>query len=60
VASGDRVLCRIESRGKRWVRWDARLGLDREWQEGIAFYWVDDGDDGDGVAEEGSPLAGQG
>jgi hypothetical protein len=37
------VLCKVESRGRRWKKWDFRLEVEREWQEGIAFYWIEDG-----------------
>lgn len=35
------VSCRVESRGKRWRRFDDRLGLYRQWQEGEALFWAD-------------------
>lgn len=35
-----------ERKGKRWNKYNARRELYREWQEGEAFFWVDDEDDG--------------
>lgn len=25
------------------ISWDFGLGVEREWQEGIAFYWIEEG-----------------
>jgi hypothetical protein len=36
VLAGWRVECTITSRGKRWEKYDYRLEIDREWQEGLA------------------------
>ncbi|KAH6959782.1 hypothetical protein BKA56DRAFT_601232 [Ilyonectria sp. MPI-CAGE-AT-0026] len=36
------VLCKLERCGKRWSKMDWRLGIEREWQEGTAFFWQED------------------
>ena len=36
VLAGRRVECTVTSRGKRWEKYDYRLEIDREWQEGLA------------------------
>jgi hypothetical protein len=43
LEAGKVVLCKFEGRGRRWKKWDLRLGVEREWQEGSAFYWTEEG-----------------
>lgn len=41
LQAGKLVFCRPERYGKRWKKMDWRLGIEREWQEGNAFFWQD-------------------
>ena len=34
LEAGKEVLCSVESRGRRWKKWDFRLGVEREWCDG--------------------------
>lgn len=42
LQAGKPVFCRPERYGKRWKKMDWRLGIERQWQEGNAFFWQDD------------------
>ncbi|KAG7404299.1 hypothetical protein Forpe1208_v003497 [Fusarium oxysporum f. sp. rapae] len=46
LKKGNWCFCKPERRGKMWNKFDQRLGRYREWQEGEAFFWVDDQFDG--------------
>ncbi|KAG6075047.1 hypothetical protein E4U15_005835 [Claviceps sp. LM218 group G6] len=46
LIAGKTVFGRIRWFGKRWRKYDGRLRCEREWQEGVAFYWVENDDDG--------------
>ncbi|EXK76339.1 hypothetical protein FOQG_18916 [Fusarium oxysporum f. sp. raphani 54005] len=46
LKKGKWCFCKPERRGKRWKKFDQRLGRYREWQEGEAFFWVNDQFDG--------------
>ncbi|HEU0046122.1 MAG TPA: hypothetical protein VFQ43_00790 [Nitrososphaera sp.] len=38
---GQTVRLRITSLGKRWLKWDGRLKIHREWKEGKAVCWLE-------------------
>ena len=37
LTGGRTVQLTVTARGKRWSKWDNRLAVEREWQEGIGY-----------------------